>query len=158
MKTLKIEEISHDAFRPYGLALGTTPDGIRRNHFDAIANLRTDARLNLAQVRANRYQPSDRIVIDELERHAFSGQSFFPLNVGRYLVLVGTPTTNGAPDVSQLRAFSVPGDIGITYNPGVWHIGISVLDGGADFLMLVHEEGNDRDCDFVSVEPFELLR
>lgn len=157
MKSLQIEEISPAAFAPYGFSLGAA-DQNRRDHFDAVSNLRAGARVNLAQVRAHRYESGQRIIVDKIERHRFSSQSFFPLDVGHYLVLVGTPTDEGAPDMSELRAFSVPGDMGITYNPGVWHTGISVMDGGDNFLMLVHEEGNDKDCDFVSVEPFEILR
>ncbi|TKR53571.1 hypothetical protein D7I39_20165 [Allopusillimonas ginsengisoli] len=158
MKTLQIEELDHIAFMPYGFALGAVGDGSRQDHFDKISNLRGAARVNLAQLHAPRYEPTERIIVDTIERHRFSSQSFFPLNVGQYLVLVGMPTEHGPPGVSQLKAFSVPGNVSITYKPGVWHMGISVLDGGNDFLMLIHEEGNAGDCDFASVESFEISR
>ena len=158
MKTLKIEEFDHNTFVPFGFSFGATDNGIRQDHFDAISNLRAQARINLAQVRARRYEPTERITVDTIERHRFSSQSFFPLNVSRYLILVGMPTEQGCPDVSELKVLSVPGDVSITYKPGVWHMGISVLDGGNDFLMLVHEEGNAKDCDFASMEPFNILR
>jgi len=157
MKFLQIEQLSADAFAPYGYAFGATEQS-RCDHFDAVSNLRANARINLAQISAPRNEPGERIVIDTIERHRFSSQSFFPLDVGHYLVLVGLPTENGIPDISELKVFSVPGNIGITYNPGVWHIGMSVLDGGNSFLMIVHEEGNDQDCDFASIEPFEIIR
>src|SRR5258708_607661 len=50
-----------------------------------------------------------------LERHEFSSQTFVPLDVGRWLVVVCPHAPLGGPDVAHSRALIAGPDQGITY-------------------------------------------
>lgn len=153
---IKLAPIDSQAFAPYGAVLAPSPDGVRRNNFDLLVNQRTSARTNLATVRADARGDQRGMVVQTLERHRFSSQTFFPLTVRRYLVVVCPTALQGLPDATRLLAFVVPGHVGIHYFPGTWHLGISVLEGEGDFLMVVHEDGSAGDCEFMNIVPVEI--
>ena len=79
-------EIDSDAFAPFGQLLEAPGEGSRMDFAGAVGNGRQDARPNLALIRAR--PVSDRYRLTELERHPYSSQAFFPLDVDRYLVIV----------------------------------------------------------------------
>jgi ureidoglycolate lyase len=64
-----------------------------------------------------------------LERHEFSSQTFVPLDVGRWLVVVCPHAPLGGPDVAHSRALIAGPDQGITYRMNTWHHGFTVLAG-----------------------------
>jgi ureidoglycolate lyase len=109
---IKLAPIDAEAFAPFGAVLAPTPDGVRRNNFDLLVNQRTSARANLATVRADARRDQRGMVVQTLERHRFSSQTFFPLTVRRYLVVVCPTTPQGLPDAARLLAFAVPGALG----------------------------------------------
>jgi ureidoglycolate lyase len=45
-----------------------------------------------------------------MERHRFSSQTFFPLDVARYVVVVAPYSGIDRPDMARACAFVVPGD------------------------------------------------
>jgi len=153
----KLEPISEQAFSSYGKVLMPTGDGQRKDHFDLIVNTRPDAKTNLVRVRAARPADQQTLTITLMERHPYSSQTFFPMDVGAYLVAVCPDDARGQPDVSRLRAFVVPGHLGIHYYPGTWHTGITVLTGQGEFLVLMHENGSAEDCVFSKVDPTTIL-
>jgi len=63
----------------------------------------------------------------EAPRHEFSSQTFVPLDVGRWLVVVCPHALLGGPDVAHGRAFIAGPDQGITYRMNTWHHGLTVL-------------------------------
>lgn len=154
---VRIQPITEEAFIPFGHVFRPTGSNGRRNNFGVIQNLRPGAPINLAQVEGDDRSQTSEFELDTLERHVFSSQSFFPQDVGRYLVVVCESGDGGLPELDRLKAFSVPGDVGVSYLPGVWHAGISVLQGRRNFLMVVHEDGSEADCEFLSVPPLRLL-
>jgi ureidoglycolate lyase len=156
MNRIKLVPIDDEAFAPFGAVLAPHADGVRRDHFELLVNKRASARANLASVRADRRGGDAGMTVRTLERHPDSSQTFFPLTARRYLVVVCGTTEEGWPDTSRLLAFSVPGSVGIHYFPGTWHLGIGVLEGDGDFLMIVHEDGTPRDCEFRDIEPVEI--
>jgi len=155
VNVVHVQPISAEAFSPFGRVLGAAPGGLRTDHRDLVRNLRPQARPSLAQVRADDLGGRQSLEVAMLERHAYSSQTFFPLDVGRYLVAVCGGGEDG-PDPATLLAFSVPGNVGIHYHPGTWHMGIGALAGSGDFLMLVHEDGTPGDCEFRPVAPLRI--
>ena len=155
MKRIQLVQIDAEAFAPFGVVLAPHADGVRRDHFELLVNQRVGARANLASVRAD-CRDGHGMTVRTLERHPDSSQTFFPLSVRKYLIVVCGTTADGWPDAARLLAFSVPGNVGIHYFPSTWHLGIGVLEGDGDFLMVVHEDGTHRDCEFWDIEPVEI--
>ncbi|WP_293861570.1 ureidoglycolate lyase [uncultured Alsobacter sp.] len=74
--------------------------------------------------------------IQKLERHPRASQAFMPLDVARYMVLVAGTRDDGHPDLDDLHAVLMPGNVGVCYAPGTWHMGATVLDRPGNFTVL----------------------
>ncbi|MEP7247971.1 MAG: ureidoglycolate lyase [Gammaproteobacteria bacterium] len=146
--------ITESAFRPFGFLLESPRTGVRENFVATIFNGRASAKTNLALVQE---QPAvEHFSATTLERHPLSTQSFFPLSVKRYLVVVCGSRDNGDPDLDSLSAFECRGDQAVSYAAGTWHMGIKTLDAPGVFAMLIHEDNSAVDCEFREVEPFDV--
>lgn len=152
-KQIQIQQIQDSLFTPFGFVFRPIGDAGRRNNFGVIENRRPKAPINLAQVQADDLTQSNEVQLKVLERHPYSTQSFFPLDVANYLVVVCENGSDDRPLISTLQAFRVPGNVGITYRPNVWHAGIGVLEGGRNFLMVIHEDSSEDDCQFIDITP-----
>jgi ureidoglycolate lyase len=105
----------------------------------------------------NRVAPAQTpMVVDRLECHPHAHQLFLPVGVGRYVVIVASTLADGGPDLDRVRAFEVPGTVGIVYHPGTWHAGISVLDHEASFLVAMWR-GIDDDV-FIDIPAIAVKR
>ncbi|MBT3330379.1 MAG: ureidoglycolate hydrolase [Rhodospirillaceae bacterium] len=161
MRELIAEPIEQAAFEPYGQTLSTPVSGNRTDYAAQLSNGRPGVDINLAVVRAN---PPKTLPIDvvKMERHPLSSQAFMPLDCDRYLVIVANPQNmdgeaDGPPDLSTLRAFTVPGDVGINYNAGTWHFPLTSLDRAATFALLMYMDGGPGDEDWATLpEPIQL--
>ncbi|KAG0294622.1 Allantoicase [Linnemannia gamsii] len=84
-----------------------------------------------------------------LERHAYSSQMFVPMggdgNGGFVVVVAKDRTSDGNPDLSTLKAFTVANSQGINYKPNVWHHPMIVTGRPVTFLTITHESGVGRD-------------
>lgn len=139
-----------EAFAPFGVFISPPACAGARGDYAAVlapvagltpsvyTNLVTPARLphTLARV----------------ERHPHAAQMFLPLVASRYLVVVMPPLADGRPDAAAARAFVVPPTLGVAYRPGVWHAGITALDGEASFAVLMWRGATDDDV-FADVAP-----
>ena len=142
-----------DRFRGYGEVVSTEGAGPglpvndgRARRFSDLAGFEFDvaARPALSIYRVN---PSVLpFPVSTLERHPGSTQLFMPVAVRRYLVVVSDMRSDGTPDPASLAAFVGTSGQGIHYGRGVWHHPIVALDGPAEFLMLMWERGDARDC------------
>lgn len=153
LKTVRVQPIQEALFTPFGFVGCPIGDAGRRNNFGVIENRRTNADINLAQISADDRTQSTEIQLEMLERHPCSSQSFFPLDVESYLVVVCENGDDDRPLLTTLKAFHVPGNVGITYKVNVWHAGISVLKGGRNFLMVIYENNTADDCQFMDIAP-----
>ncbi|MGN6551163.1 MAG: ureidoglycolate lyase [Pararhizobium sp.] len=117
-------------------------------------NPRADARLSIEVVAAAAVWGS--LDVSEMERHPASVQAFIPMDASAYLVVVSPPTKADVPDLSDLRAFIVPGDAVLQYAAGVWHVPIRTVGKPGRFGMAVNKAGTAADCEFVRVEPFKV--
>jgi ureidoglycolate lyase len=142
------------AFAPYGDVLAAPAEPGRVYFPDGIANGRPSAALSLSLSRLAPTALPLRSAL--LERHAFSSQTFLPLSVSRYLVIVAPPAAGGGPDATQVRAFVAGPGQGITYRAGTWHHGMTVLDRPAEFAVMMWRDGTKADEEFVPL-PTELV-
>ncbi|MGH7324603.1 MAG: ureidoglycolate lyase [Candidatus Rokuibacteriota bacterium] len=149
------EPLTAKAFESFGWVLEGPAEPGRVYVSEMLANARPGARLNLSVVKVD---PLKALPLEAkvLERHEFSSQTFFPLRVSRYLVVVAPDAPEGGPDVSQVRAFVARSGQGITYRMGTWHHGLTVLDSAAELAVLMWTDGTRGDEEFVPVSPFTV--
>lgn len=151
---LTLEPLSAEAFAPYGAVLHA-PDLGRTYFDDGLGNGRPTARASLSMTRA---MPLRGLPMrtTTLERHEFSSQSFVPLSVSRWLVIVAPPAPGGGPDAQGARAFLAGPEQGITFRAGTWHHGLTVLDRPASFAIFMWRDGSTGDEEFVTVPELTI--
>jgi ureidoglycolate lyase len=127
MPTMQInpQPLTKEAFAPYGDVIDIPTEAGRQYYEDALGNLRAEARPSLS-VAAKAATPDRPLRAELLERHEFSSQSFVPIDVARWLIVVAPHAARGGPDTSGVRAFIATGRQGVTYKPNTWHHGLTV--------------------------------
>ena len=146
------EPLRAEAFAPFGDVLAAPPDTGRRSFFsDGLANRRPSAAPSLAVAHVPPLTALP-LVATRMERHEFSSQSFLPLDVARWLVIVAPKAAGGGPDAARARAFLAGPGQGITYHADTWHHPLTVLDRPARFAILMWLENSNSDEEFVTLE------
>jgi ureidoglycolate lyase len=149
------QPLTRDAFAPFGDVIDAPSEAGRKYCDDALGNLRPNARPSLSV--SLKPETRDRPLRAELlERHEFSSQTFVPLDVGRWLIVVTPHATAGGPDLASVRAFIANGRQGVTYRPNTWHHGLTVLDRPGRFAVFMWRDGSKGDEEFVPVAPFTI--
>ena len=144
---LSARPLSEAAFAPFGevAVVGTNRSRVGERLGDA----REAARPHLEIVTiAPRSLPFEA---EQMERHVFSTQSFIPIDVASYLLLVA-PGGSDRPDISRAVAFIARADQAITYTAGTWHLPMAPLDREGRFVVLTWRAGDRNDEEFVAVE------
>lgn len=149
------QRLTAEVFAPYGDVLAAPPAPGRAYFENGLGNGRSNARPSLSMVHR---APVAGMPLDVtlLERHAFSSQSFVPLDVSRWLIVVCPHAAAGGPDVTRAVAFLADGMQGVTYRPDTWHHGLTVLDRPARFAIFMWCDGSAGDEEFVPVAPFTV--
>ncbi|OYX88043.1 MAG: hypothetical protein B7Y71_01115 [Xanthobacter sp. 35-67-6] len=102
---LQAMPLTTDAFAPFGEVLTVPQTPGRRDYFDGgLANLRPGARPSVSLI-LGAPAAGTTIEVTQIERHAFSSQSFLPLAPCRWLVVVAPEAQPGRPDLSRAVAF-----------------------------------------------------
>lgn len=153
MRSLPIAAITAEAFAPYGEVLEAPATPPRQDRAARVENRRDGVGANLALIRSEPW--SGLMPLRRMERHPHSTQAFLPLAVGAYVVVVA-PDRGGVPDEARLRAFRVPGHVGLSYHAEAWHAHMMTLETPGTFAMLVHEDGTEADCRFAPIAPTTL--
>lgn len=154
MQTIFVEDFNPEHFQPYGQILDASYAKQRLDFCVDFVNQRSEARLNLALIRAPII--SLPFTYDTLECHPYSEQIFLPLDTTRYLIVVACRDHDTVPALATLKAFAVPPGLGIVYRPYTWHTGMAALEGSGQFAMLIHEAGTVDDCHYQTVPRFEV--
>ena len=141
---LVTERISAEAFAPYG-TLVRAPSDVGRTAFSDALHKRPNAHVTLSAVECAAEDPA--AYRHRHEAPSLSSQTFFPLDVTRYVVLVAPHGAVGMPDMLRARAFMVPGDAAITYAADSWHHPMLALDRPASFSFLLWRDGTDADIE-----------
>ncbi|MFO1082632.1 MAG: ureidoglycolate lyase [Reyranellaceae bacterium] len=149
------EPLTPQAFAPFGEVLDL-PQQPERLYYDAaLGNLRPAARPSLSLIL--KPETVERPLGSAmLERHQFSSQSFVPLDVGRWLIVVAPHAAVGGPDLAAARAFVADGRHGVTYRADTWHHGLTTLDRPGRFAVFMWRTGGAGDEEFVPVSPFTV--
>ena len=142
--------LTAEAFAPFGAVFEAPSEPGRVPAHDGLSNRRPGAAPSL---RLTRLAPLARLPVraELFERHAFSSQTFLPLAVGRYLVIVAPDATAGGPDGAGARAFIGRAGQGVTYRAGLWHHGMTALDQPATFAVLMWCDGTSGYEEFVTL-------
>ncbi len=156
MLTVVLEPLTARAFAPFGdvVAAPAVP-GERAFHTDALTPDGDGTRVSL---HVNHVLPSTLpLVATRMERHPATSQTFLPLDVSRYLVVVAERDSGGGPDPARLQGFWSPGTQGVTYRRNVWHHGMVALDRPARFAVLMWRRRDGTDDVFADLPaPVEL--
>jgi ureidoglycolate lyase len=141
---IRIEDVTPQTFAPFGDLLPPgTPGGGRQELIEELQNKRSSARARLSMAAVD--PKSLPLTAAKMERHVYSSQAFVPLECASYLVVVAPKGAAGAPDLSRLRAFRIPGDTGINYRPDTWHHPLTALDRIGRFAVLTFVDGTESD-------------
>lgn len=140
------------AFAPYG-HLVVPPDTPGRREFYS-DTLQTRPLDSAPVLHVNHVLPLTLpIEVSGIERHPHAAQCFLPIDVARYVVMVMPSDDAGQPLPDRTLAFLMPGTMGVSYNPGVWHLGATVLDRPGHFTVLMWRGGPQQDDEFRSIAP-----
>jgi ureidoglycolate lyase len=151
---IRPQPLERVAFAPFGDLIDVPVEAGRTYYDDALGNLRPAAHPSLSMI-LKADTPDRPLRATMLERHAFSSQTFIPVDVARWLVVVAPHAPHGGPDLARARAFIATGRQGVTYKPDTWHHGLTVLDRPARFAVFMWCAGKD-DEEFVPVAPFSI--
>jgi ureidoglycolate lyase len=77
------------------------------------------------------------VTIAAVERHPHSTQTFVPIKVGRWLVVVMPTLPDGTPDAANAKAVIAGPEDAICIARNAWHAGLTVLDRPAEFGMIM---------------------
>ena len=149
------QPLTQAAFAAYGDVFEAPSEAGRKYYEDGLGNLRTEAKPSLSLT--CRMPMADRPLRSAtMERHEFSSQTFVPVDVGRWLIVVAPHASTGGPDMKGAKAFVASGKQGVTYRPNTWHHGLTVLDRPGRFAVFMWRAGQ-KDEEFVPVSPFTVL-
>ena len=161
MRTLRPQALTTEAFAPYGQVVqaaagsaGRWINGGTTERFDLVDDLQLQAdggRATLALFRAQaRRFP---LPLLEMERHVLGSQTFLPLGVRRFVLVVAT--AGAPPEVGALTAFLSDGLQGVVLAPGTWHHALLALDAG-DFAV-IERAATRIDCDLHTLNAPAML-
>ena len=153
---LAVEPLSAVEFAPFGDLLCNDGPLRRRVYHDATQEGEGPGELlfSVSHVKPLETTP---VLITQLERHPYSAQTFVPLKVSRWLVVVAPALPDGSPDATRIRAFLAAPGQGISYRQGTWHQGTTVLDTDAQFAVLMWRRTANDDNELYDLrEPIEI--
>ena len=140
--------ITKENFSKYGDVITTKDikpleinDGYAKR-FDGIANL--DTSIDGGETTICIFSALKRsfpMKINMMEKHPLGSQAFIPMQETTFLVLVAPKGSK--PNINEIESFIVPPNIGVNYNPGIWHFPlISTKD--MNFLVVDRKGSGDN--------------
>ncbi|WP_431281451.1 ureidoglycolate lyase [Humitalea sp. 24SJ18S-53] len=155
MKPIALQDLTAQAFAPYGEVL-VAPREAGKSYFDGrLANLRAGVPPSLFLTHKLPLQGNTLRVVT-MERHRYSSQSFMPIGPAHWLALVAPHAASGGPDMSRAEAFLARPGQGVTFAADCWHHPMTVMQAPAQFIVFMWRDGTADDEEFVPVEPFDL--
>ncbi len=143
---IEAEPLTAAAFAPYGQVVQHDRNGVLNvvaNAFERDESATTPS-LNLLRIEQAVDMP---LLVDKLERHPHSSQTFLTLEGGRSLVIVCDSAPDGTALPATLRAFVAEANQGVTYRRNVWHRAVSPLVAPNEYAMTMmrHPAGSDTE-------------
>ena len=144
----------------------TYPAGLLKRGGLHVSVTRSPSRLDISQGAV--------FPVTMLERHACTTQAFIPMGKGQpdggveelpqggaYVVVVALNGSDDKPDLTTMRAFLATQAQGVSYDAGIWHHNLSVVDAALDFAVVeaqVDDPGFIMDCEILRpVNPFATV-
>jgi len=157
---IKPKPINKENFKKFGDMITTAdikPIEINEGYakrFDGIANLNTSKDNGETTISIfSALKRSFPMKIDMMEKHPLGSQAFIPMKQTTFLVLVA-PEGN-KPDLNKIEAFIVPPEIGVNYNPGIWHFPLIATE-DMNFLV-VDRKGSGDNLVIENIEKEEII-
>ncbi|WP_415315542.1 ureidoglycolate lyase [Candidatus Pelagibacter sp. Uisw_137] len=157
---IKPKPINKENFKKFGDMITTAdikPIEINEGYakrFDGIANLDTSKDNGETTISIfSALKRSFPMKIDMMEKHPLGSQAFIPMKQTTFLVLVA-PEGN-KPDLNKIEAFIVPPEIGVNYNPGIWHFPLIATE-DMNFLV-VDRKGSGDNLVIENIEKEEII-
>ncbi|MEL7034396.1 MAG: ureidoglycolate lyase [Cyanobacteria bacterium J06592_8] len=131
IQQLRAEWITPEAFQPYGQVISASKDGKAYDETDAQLNLKNGTpRFYIMRLHKRGSQ------FNKITRHRECTQCLGSLAGKEWLIAVAPPSNSDEPDISQLKAFRIPGDCFIKLEVGTWHAGPYFEEDVIDFYNL----------------------
>jgi ureidoglycolate lyase len=122
LREIAIEPLTPEAFSAFGTVIPPTDDGVP---FGA-----GDAKLDLSQGTPRFYAmriPGRGFTVTHITRHRKVTQVLASAGGRPWVMAVAPPTAidnpTAEPDVEDIRAFAIPGDLAVMLFKGTWHAG-----------------------------------
>ena len=110
--------------------------------FDGIANLDTSKDNGETTISIfSALKRSFPMKIDMMEKHPLGSQAFIPMKQTTFLAFVAPE--GDKPDLNKIEAFIVPPEIGVNYNPGIWHFPLIATE-DMNFLVVDRKGSGDN--------------
>lgn len=162
MRTVKAEELTAEAFMPFGFfARMTDPDAVKIGappiefYRDMVQmDMGLSTRPSFSTCRVEKRDP----VVDVTEYHSAVGEGCMPLD-NDVLIHVGpaTPPNDPVP-LEEFRAFRVPAGTMTVIKPGVWHHApFTANDKPANVLIVLPERTYANDCTVVELAEADRI-
>ena len=104
VRQISARPLSAEAFAPYGDVVEAPAQAGRAYFATSLGNLRPSAHPKLWMLTKLPAQPLP-LEFRALERHEFSSQTFVPIDIGRWLVVVAPHDPQGGPAADRVEAF-----------------------------------------------------
>ncbi|SRR5690554_5179521 len=148
--SIEAEPLTATAFEPFGSVIQHTGQG-RRHHIPDAFHADAAARKPSMWISRIETPTPMPLLIEWMERHPYSTQTFVPMGATRFLIAVCNSSADGSPDLQSFRAFVAAPGQGVTYRRNVWHYGLSVFDTPTDFVVAMSLTGNGDDDVFITL-------
>jgi ureidoglycolate lyase len=161
MTRLKVEPLTPEAFKPYGVVLtkpDRNPDANREDleawiNFSGLLGLE-DQHPILTYLQCKRHS----LPVNQLERHCKGAEAFIPLEGTSILIAahVGNPNDpNDTPDLDTVKAFLLDGSAGVFLPRGSWHWAPFPVTATATFVLIM-DSGISEDIEVRAVPTHTL--
>lgn len=157
-RTVKIKELSAEAFKPYGsFANMLKPTGRKMGGFHPDMAIMTLGQSNEPAFSVTQVQKKENI-IDAMECHNRTGEGILPLD-GDVLVHVAPASRTDKVPLDQVEVFRVPRGTLLTLRPGVWHCApFAENTDVANVLVVLPERTYANDIYFYMIPKEEQIR
>src|SRR5260370_23190306 len=130
------QPLTKEAFAPYGDVIDVPTEAGRQYYEAALGNLRAEARPSLS-LSLKAATPDRPLRAELLERHEFSSQSFVPIDVARWLIVVAPHAAAGGRHTSGVRAVNSTARQGGPFASNILHDRPACADRPARLRLLI---------------------
>ncbi len=138
--------VSAAGFAPFGALIEPTPDGAPMPAVDGALDLGGGRPRFYIMALSHR-----GLAVSRITRHSATTQVLASANGESWLLAVAPPDEAAtAPDPEAIRAFTIPGGVGVLLSRGTWHAGPYFEPAAMNFFNLELDDTNDTDhhsCD-----------